>query len=309
MHNSGHLFRVHSVAFRSKVLFHPVNYGEVLQTHRKIFRHIRFIALLSAGLGYLIDIAFNNSVPWFVFRALIVGMTTLVAFETVSRPSVKIRYGARWVYQVLAVACMVPLTTLTLWGVTTPAADWPYFWRDGDRLMEFGFVTFIGLLVAPWVALGALVRQKEGLAREQKIYFELNQSKSQSLIETLRQKLQQPRTTEYRTSIRIRVGAKLHVIAVEDIAYFQSDGKYTRVLWRNQTGAYSEGLIRSPLKALLKQLDPKAFSQTHRSTIVNLAFISHIDRGRNDTGQLHLKGINDILPISRAYLKAFRKLG
>mgnify|MGYP000336094392 CR=1 FL=1 len=297
------------MAFCSKVLFHPINYGRVLQTHRQILKHIRFIVLLSAGLGYLIDIAFNNGVPWFVFRTLIVGMTTLVAFETVARWPVKIRYGARWVYQVLAVACMVPLTTLILWGVTTPAADWPYFWRDGDRLMEFGFVTFIGLLVAPWVALGALVRQKDGLAREQKIYFELNQSKSQSLIETLRQKLQQPQKTGYRTSIRIRVGAKLHVIDVEDIAYFQSDGKYTRVLWRNQTGAHSEGLIRSPLKALLKQLDPKAFAQTHRSTIVNLAFLSHIDRGRNNTGQLHLKDIKDILPISRAYLKAFRQIG
>lgn len=129
---------------------------------------------------------------------------------------------------------------------------------------------------------------------------------SQSLIDTLNKKLQRSKTADYLSWIHVRVGSKIRVIAVEDIAYFQSEGKYTRLLWRNETGAYSEGLIRSPLKSLIQQLDPKSFQPTHRSVIINLAYISHVERGENDTGKLYLKGRKDILPISRANINRFR---
>jgi LytS/YehU family sensor histidine kinase len=38
-------------------------------------------------------------------------------------------------------------------------------------------MTFLGMLVAPWVAFGALVRQREAFAREQALAFELERSR------------------------------------------------------------------------------------------------------------------------------------
>lgn len=69
----------------------------------------------------------------------------------------------------------MPLTSFAIWSLATPASAWP-FWNDNNRLMEFAFVTTVGLLVSPWVALAVLVRQKEAFAREQEMAFRLARS-------------------------------------------------------------------------------------------------------------------------------------
>ena len=66
-------------------------------------------------------------------------------------------------------------------------------------------------------------------------------------------------------------GAETRLIMVDDIAYFQSDTKYTVVMT-----AEGEALLRKPIRELLEVLDPAIFKQIHRSTIVNLkAIASH----------------------------------
>ena len=69
------------------------------------------------------------------------------------------------------------------------------------------------------------------------------------------------------------VGKQIKLIPVDDVVYFQSDMKYTRVVL-----AQSEALIRTPLKDLLAELDPDRFWQIHRSTIVNVAALSGVLR-------------------------------
>jgi DNA-binding LytR/AlgR family response regulator len=53
------------------------------------------------------------------------------------------------------------------------------------------------------------------------------------------------------------------MIPVEDVLFFISDEKYTRV----QTPQV-EALIRKPIKELVDELDPERFWQIHRSTLV-----------------------------------------
>jgi len=168
-----------------------------LNTNRRLWLHIRFTALFSSGLGYVVDLIFNYGVPWFAFRTLAVGMTALFAFEVFAKWPVKNMLGIpRWVLQVLAVGCAVPLTTLVLWSFATPLKEWP-FWQSGDRLMEFGFVTFIGLLVAPWMALGVLVRQKDAFAREQEVAFELTRSQLERREQDARLQLMQAQVSPH----------------------------------------------------------------------------------------------------------------
>ena len=44
------------------------------------------------------------------------------------------------------------------------------------------------------------------------------------------------------------------------------------------------------------------FAQVHRSVVVNLRAISHVTRGANETADIHLKGREEVLPVSRSYL-------
>jgi sensor histidine kinase YesM len=73
------------------------------------------------------------------------------------------------------VAIAMPLGTYAIY-VWSTAAGAPPFWDDKERLAGFGMLMVFGVLLAPWMALGALVRQKDALARHQALAFELQRS-------------------------------------------------------------------------------------------------------------------------------------
>jgi DNA-binding LytR/AlgR family response regulator len=107
--------------------------------------------------------------------------------------------------------------------------------------------------------------------------------------------------------IRAQAGKTVRLIAVDDVDYLRSDAKYTLVAWRD-AGRPAEAVVRTPLKDLLEQLDPDQFAQVHRSVVVNLRAISHVKRHDNETAEIHLKGRNDVLPVSRNYVHLFRQM-
>jgi DNA-binding LytR/AlgR family response regulator len=108
--------------------------------------------------------------------------------------------------------------------------------------------------------------------------------------------------------IHASVGQALRLIAVDEIDFLRSEDKYTLVAWRGDAGKPGEALIRTPLKDLLEQLDAAHFVQVHRSVVVNLRAISHVTRGPNETANIHLKGRDELLPVSRSYLHLFRQM-
>jgi DNA-binding LytR/AlgR family response regulator len=107
--------------------------------------------------------------------------------------------------------------------------------------------------------------------------------------------------------IRAQAGKTLRLIAIDDVDYLRSDAKYTIVAWRDG-GKAAEAVVRTSLKDLLEQLDPDQFAQVHRSVVVNLRAISHVKRHDNETAEIHLKGRNDLLPVSRNYVHLFRQM-
>ena len=108
--------------------------------------------------------------------------------------------------------------------------------------------------------------------------------------------------------IHASVGQALRVIPVDDIDFLRSDDKYTLVACRGDAGNPGEALVRTPLKDLVEQLDPGQFMQVHRSVVVNRRAISHVTRGLNETANIHLKGRDEVLPVSRSYLHLFRQM-
>ena len=107
--------------------------------------------------------------------------------------------------------------------------------------------------------------------------------------------------------IRAQAGKTVRLIAIDDVDYLRSDAKYTIVAWRDAAKP-AEALVRTPLKELLEQLDSGQFAQVHRSVVVNLRAISYVKRHDNETAEIHLKGRDDVLPVSRNFLHLFRQM-
>ncbi|WLI90875.1 LytTR family DNA-binding domain-containing protein [Massilia sp. R2A-15] len=98
-------------------------------------------------------------------------------------------------------------------------------------------------------------------------------------------------------------GSETRLIMVEDIAYFQSDTKYTVVMT-----AEGEALLRKPIRDLLEVLDPAMFKQIHRSTIVNLKAIASIARDEMGRGVVRLKTRPETLAVSQPFMALFRNM-
>ena len=101
--------------------------------------------------------------------------------------------------------------------------------------------------------------------------------------------------------IQASVGQSIQMIPVEDVLFFISDEKYTRV----QT-ATLEALIRKPIKELVDELDPDLFWQIHRSTLVNTRFIAGVTRDLRGRQLVAVKGRPEKLEVSRSFTGLFK---
>jgi DNA-binding LytR/AlgR family response regulator len=103
--------------------------------------------------------------------------------------------------------------------------------------------------------------------------------------------------------IKASVGQSPRLIPVEQVHYLRSDEKYTLVVWDG-----GEALIRKTIRELADELDPERFAQIHRSVIVNLARITQVTRGLNETADAHVAGRSETLLVSRSFLHLFRQM-
>jgi DNA-binding LytR/AlgR family response regulator len=101
--------------------------------------------------------------------------------------------------------------------------------------------------------------------------------------------------------IQASVGSSIQMIPVEEVLFFISDEKYTRV----QT-ATTEALIRKPIKELLEELDTTLFWQIHRSTLVNTRAIAGVSRDLRGRQLVSVRGHPEKLEVSRSFTGLFK---
>ncbi|MEJ5999640.1 LytR/AlgR family response regulator transcription factor [Paucibacter soli] len=123
----------------------------------------------------------------------------------------------------------------------------------------------------------------------------------QQLLHQLSAKLNPGGAPKYLQWIQATVGQAIQMIPVEDVLFFISDEKYTRV----QTAGV-EALIRKPIKELVDELDPALFWQIHRSTLVNVKAINGITRDFRGRQLVGVKGLSEKLEVSRSYTQLFK---
>ena len=141
---------------------------------------VRFTLALSAALGAIAGL--NNGAPMLVdiLRAVFVGAAVLFVFGAFeSRPRRLPKWLSRTVLRLFAVVLVIPVSAAVLAMLDL----------DGRQ----GLARLVGtaLLFAPWVAVAAILRQRDLQVREQAFAFELERSEFERRVSDARLSLLQ----------------------------------------------------------------------------------------------------------------------
>jgi two-component sensor histidine kinase len=138
------------------------------------WKRVRFTLGASAGFGLFLGLLSETAMIIVVARALMVGLAAMLAFGLFEqRPRRLPSWLARSALQVIGVFLSVPFSAYFAYWVTT-GGD-PNF-ADEKRVMGFALLSVTGALFAPWIAVGAMLKQRDLFAREQALRFELEKS-------------------------------------------------------------------------------------------------------------------------------------
>jgi histidine kinase/histidine kinase/DNA gyrase B/HSP90-like ATPase len=136
---------------------------------------VRFVLLISALFGFFLSLP-SSAPMWIVMlRAEIVGFATMLAFGVLEQWPVRLpRWIPRAALQLCGVALIVPFAAGFSYWLTT--GGHPEFTKNQPRIVGWAELTFTGVLFAPWIAVGAMLRQRDLFARDQALAFELERS-------------------------------------------------------------------------------------------------------------------------------------
>jgi signal transduction histidine kinase len=110
-----------------------------------------------------------------IAHAVAMGLTATLAFGVLERTPKRLpAWLPRWLLQLAGVVVAVPVGVL-LPHLVHMAVD-VHAAHDQAHLISLGILVFTGLLVAPWIALGAMVRQRDVFVRDQALSFNLERS-------------------------------------------------------------------------------------------------------------------------------------
>src|SRR5258706_7829345 len=119
---------------------------------------VRFTLLFSMVWGLLLAIHWKSAPMWMLTRAVLLGFIVMLVFGLFEQwPKRLPRWLARWVLQVVGVAVVIPPATAIIFALSAPAGG-PPFYHVQKSMQGYRMLTGLGVFVAPWVALVALVR-------------------------------------------------------------------------------------------------------------------------------------------------------
>jgi len=143
----------------------------------KLFPRRRVLFTLAVVLPFGLMLGLSSLSPTIVvvMRGLLVGLFAMLAYGVFEQwPTRLPRWLERWSLQLIAVVIAVPLGALASYWITLGGN--PQFSQNPARINGYLSLTVLGGMVALWIALGAMVRQREAQARDQALAFELERS-------------------------------------------------------------------------------------------------------------------------------------
>ncbi|MNS09063.1 LytTr DNA-binding domain protein [compost metagenome] len=113
----------------------------------------------------------------------------------------------------------------------------------------------------------------------------------ESALVHARQAVSAPRSER----LLVTTGRRRASVMTHEVEWFASAGNYVVVHWQER-----EGLVRTPLKVIEATLDPAVFARTHRSTIVNLAYVADVQPLSDGSWRLTMASGGELV-VSRAF--------
>lgn len=133
---------------------------------------VRYTLAVSILWGLMLAIGWESSTAGLLARTIVIGLVLMLVFGFFERwPENPPRWLARWVLQVAGVAFSVPFIVMAIYVVST-APDQPPFYQDESRMTGYSVLTGTGILLAPWVAMSALLRARDEAVRSQAVALE-----------------------------------------------------------------------------------------------------------------------------------------
>src|SRR5688500_16344281 len=138
----------------------------------KTIRRVAVALTISIGVALLLLILWKSPKSALFLRTITLGLVATTVFSLFEVWPRRLPRGIeRWILQVVAVGVAMPLTVFVMHRLATPEGARPFF-QDHDWML----IWISAVLVAPWTAVATVVRQKEAVARAQKLTFALERS-------------------------------------------------------------------------------------------------------------------------------------
>ncbi len=122
-----------------------------------------------------------------------------------------------------------------------------------------------------------------------------------------REKAQEGEAKNYKYSDSIYVRMSNYAsrfIKISSISFIEPVGNYTRIF----TNDGKHCLVLKTLKQWEEELPENHFVRIHRSSIVNIEHVDHIEKDSNTQQRAYLKNISEPLDISRRYARKLKSL-
>ena len=137
---------------------------------------LRVMLLAVAALGLLLSLPWEGSAAVLFLRLALLGLVLLTVFAVTERwPRRLPRPIARWAFQIVLVAAVVPFATALVYSLTTMGDSTPWV-HDAKRMAGFGMISGFSLLISPWIVMVAVHRDISGRAQRQALAFELERA-------------------------------------------------------------------------------------------------------------------------------------
>ncbi len=139
------------------------------------WRRVRTVSIACFLVSLIILPGWEVSYAVLIVRLLLIGLIALLVFGLFEQWPARLPTWLRWVLQVAGVAFVMPFAVALTYAMTTFGDSSPW-WESKARMEGFGMMAGLGVLLAPWIAMSALLRQISGEAQRQALAFELERS-------------------------------------------------------------------------------------------------------------------------------------
>jgi Histidine kinase len=139
------------------------------------WRRVRFVLIVSSMFGLMLGIGSQALMIIVLARAIMVGLAILFMFGLFEQwPRTPWRPFSRWGWQLIGIVVVIPFAAFFAYWITTGGDPQ----LDDNRLRQMGYIQLCmtAVLFAPWIAVGAMIRQRDAFARDQAHAFELEKS-------------------------------------------------------------------------------------------------------------------------------------